>query len=1334
MVGGCGETEDYEFEGLLGKGSFGEVYEATERKTGEKVAIKVITRSKLKSREARARLKNEYKIHSTVKHPNIVALKCSIQSSKKVFFVMEVCKQGELADLLKKKDRFVEGEARGYFRQLVEAVSYLHSRWIIHRDIKLANLLLTDGNVLKLADFGLAAQLDCQDSERLTICGTPNYLSPEIAKREPYTLATDVWSLGVVLYSMLCGTPPFQEDEVAETIERVKMVDFECPDFLSPEASDMIKGILHKEKSKRMKLKDIKRHPFYTGKSLEHDVSESLCEEETPRKSMPVTSTGSPVSGIGEFTPPNRVLPPLQSQSPVFRPEHPPFAKKWDPTATAWGTPTEGSPYQAGMFSPMISPPEKMDSTVEIGVTVGFRNSQNMVETQVGFRGGFGGSEISMDVENYHPEHFSFKTASPIQVLGNSQKANTQENRGFCRGMAEAVNYSGHTFDSPNRSISMASGKNDRKIAAGYANVEGLVSPDRFQSVGVLTSHSPCGGKTSPRPSVRIDLTEISSPRCKENHGERVGCIDGRDYGSPTTINNVNLVVTASPTGDELRSFSETVTFGVQGCPGGYQMVGNIDHWNGHCPEGELYHQPFKDLAVARESPCNVHRQGETNQGDVDRGGGQHTRYSEEEACFLEQGGSGREFSLNGGLSQDSDFERNISGQQSSRSEVGDFTMGLDESRGLYCEESANHGKDVTPGILPGEETVSCCGIEDGAYVSLAGNHPIGFGDLDGVDCQFYGEGNGPAHMDEIDSGFDPCSSQAFSIRSQGEGFSNRGEDLPKQSMHGFDGQGAGILDGSDEMVRQNQMVVMDPLASREGVEESSSGGEILGHGGASFGPWIDQKRMMDLQTYVEGLVGVGNDGLSKRQNPVIMEILYGALVGSQTVWGNECGENAGMDGMDGGLGQEQVRESQEESKEARMNRLRRRYAAWLPPERIKRILLESGMHVEDPFLTDPQFLGDFSCEQSEKIPEEYTGRVVKLPELPSLDPGGVENVESLSGVMINIYSDRDLTITRKDMSLEKRGLAPRPEGRLGFQQSPDHDLQFWHLGQHYSGENAHIMRDTLEHLAAGGDPAVMHKAGPYSSHIPYQDLDMRMCKPSSKQHNKMLSTHRLPHGYAWAPPHAGLQALVQLLPNKHVCVVTENDGKDTRFMIDPTGAEVCIEREPKVGEESPEPILKYSFPELPRCAMEAYQVACDFVQSIANGVMKIKYTAYYGVGTMFENGSLSLVLDGNHQRELGVSGLDLVDLPGERRIQVNHADGRSRQIPIQSGEGSDGSRYSIPESFVESLTQNEMRAIELIILCKGSCEDVSAQALDAERQGQHVSWPLNGVDRIDAT
>ena len=166
-------------------------------------------------------LRTELKIHCQLSHPNIVALKSSFRDSDNVYMVLELCSNGSLMDMVKRRKRLTEPEARFFMVQLIGACEYMHTCRVIHHDLKPANILLDKEMNVKVCDFGLADQLTSLDERKMSICGTPNYVAPEVMfdSERGHGFEADVWSLGVVLYNMLVGRAPFHAKTVNETYE-----------------------------------------------------------------------------------------------------------------------------------------------------------------------------------------------------------------------------------------------------------------------------------------------------------------------------------------------------------------------------------------------------------------------------------------------------------------------------------------------------------------------------------------------------------------------------------------------------------------------------------------------------------------------------------------------------------------------------------------------------------------------------------------------------------------------------------------------------------------------------------------------------------------------------------------------------------------------------------------------------------------------------------------------------------------------------------------------------------------------------------------------------------
>ncbi|XP_062991367.1 serine/threonine-protein kinase PLK4 isoform X2 [Elgaria multicarinata webbii] len=257
------KIEDFKVGNLLGKGSFAGVYRAVSLKTGLEVAIKMIDKKAMHKVGMVQRVQNEVKIHCQLKHPSVLELFNYFEDSNYVYLILEMCHNGEMSRYLKnRKNRFSEEEVQHFMHQIIKGMLYLHSHGILHRDLTLSNLLLTNNMNIKIADFGLATQLKMPHEKHYTMCGTPNYISPEIATRSAHGLESDVWSLGCMFFTLLAGKPPFDTDTVKNTLNKVVLADYEMPVFLSEEAQDLIHQLLRKNPADRLSLSAVLDHPF----------------------------------------------------------------------------------------------------------------------------------------------------------------------------------------------------------------------------------------------------------------------------------------------------------------------------------------------------------------------------------------------------------------------------------------------------------------------------------------------------------------------------------------------------------------------------------------------------------------------------------------------------------------------------------------------------------------------------------------------------------------------------------------------------------------------------------------------------------------------------------------------------------------------------------------------------------------------------------------------------------------------------------------------------------------------------------------------------------------
>jgi len=193
--------------------------------------------------------------------------------------IIEICRNNTLVELLKKRKRLTEPEVRFYMLQLIDATIYMHKKHVIHRDLKLGNLLLDDNMDLKIADFGLAAMIQHEGERKKTICGTPNYIAPEVLfdSGKGHSYEVDIWSLGVIMYTLLVGKPPFQTREVEAIYKKIKENNYSFPAdlIISDNAKQLISQILDKVPENRPTLEEMRRHPFLTTQPIPKSIPKS---------------------------------------------------------------------------------------------------------------------------------------------------------------------------------------------------------------------------------------------------------------------------------------------------------------------------------------------------------------------------------------------------------------------------------------------------------------------------------------------------------------------------------------------------------------------------------------------------------------------------------------------------------------------------------------------------------------------------------------------------------------------------------------------------------------------------------------------------------------------------------------------------------------------------------------------------------------------------------------------------------------------------------------------------------------------------------------------------
>lgn len=251
---------DYRLEKTIGKGSYGKVKLATQLSTNEKVALKFISRASIKKPTHWTRIRREINLLRAMHHPHIVKLYDYKDNGSDILLMMEYISGGDLFDRIvhHRDQKFSEKEARPLFRQIVSAVDYCHQNRIIHRDLKPENLMVDDRNQIKLIDFGFA-NIYSPRGYLETNCGSPLYASPEIVQGVKYVgPEVDIWSLGVILFAMLTGTLPFEDEQLKGLYAKICAGNYQVPSYLSSEARELLKIMLTVDPKQRATMKDIK--------------------------------------------------------------------------------------------------------------------------------------------------------------------------------------------------------------------------------------------------------------------------------------------------------------------------------------------------------------------------------------------------------------------------------------------------------------------------------------------------------------------------------------------------------------------------------------------------------------------------------------------------------------------------------------------------------------------------------------------------------------------------------------------------------------------------------------------------------------------------------------------------------------------------------------------------------------------------------------------------------------------------------------------------------------------------------------------------------------------
>ncbi|XP_065815598.1 calcium/calmodulin-dependent protein kinase type II subunit gamma isoform X4 [Labrus bergylta] len=277
-------TDEYQLYEELGKGAFSIVRRCVKKSTGQEYAAKIINTKKLSARDHQ-KLEREARICRLLKHPNIVRLHDSISEEGFHYLVFDLVTGGELFEDIVAREYYSEADASHCINQILESVSHIHQHDIVHRDLKPENLLLASkmkGAAVKLADFGLAIEVQGDQQAWFGFAGTPGYLSPEVLRKDPYGKPVDIWACGVILYILLVGYPPFWDEDQHKLYQQIKAgaYDFPSPewDTVTPEAKNLINQMLTINPAKRITADQAIKHPWVCQRST---VASMMHRQET---------------------------------------------------------------------------------------------------------------------------------------------------------------------------------------------------------------------------------------------------------------------------------------------------------------------------------------------------------------------------------------------------------------------------------------------------------------------------------------------------------------------------------------------------------------------------------------------------------------------------------------------------------------------------------------------------------------------------------------------------------------------------------------------------------------------------------------------------------------------------------------------------------------------------------------------------------------------------------------------------------------------------------------------------------------------------------------------
>lgn len=284
----------YELVNLIGSGSFSVVALIIHKPTNTQLACKICSRQLLIENKLFERFEQEVRIMQVLKHQNLISLLDIIFDDKLIYLMMEYCPNGELFQYIVDHGRFEESAANVMFRQIISALVYLHSKDIAHRDLKPENILLDANFSPKIADFGLC-HVATAKMLLSTPCGSPFYAPPEVISNEEYDgKAGDVWSIGVVLFTMVTGSLPWRDTNHAMLFNQIRNADFEIPYFLSTPLKELLQAMMNPRAQERPSMEEILNHPWVNPPEEEDPLAEILGRERPQAKTIVVDTEEHP--------------------------------------------------------------------------------------------------------------------------------------------------------------------------------------------------------------------------------------------------------------------------------------------------------------------------------------------------------------------------------------------------------------------------------------------------------------------------------------------------------------------------------------------------------------------------------------------------------------------------------------------------------------------------------------------------------------------------------------------------------------------------------------------------------------------------------------------------------------------------------------------------------------------------------------------------------------------------------------------------------------------------------------------------------------------------------